>query len=88
MLLFTVHHIVCDGWSTNVLLNELGLLYASQSAGLPCALPDPMPYRSYAIAQDKWKQSPDRAAVEAWWVEKFATPVTLLELPTDRPAVP
>ena len=30
-------------------------------------------------------RAPSAAAVEAWWVEQFATPVSPLELPTDRP---
>ena len=44
-----------------------------------------MPFRTYALDQSKWKQSAEHAEVEAWWAGKFATPVTPLELPTDRP---
>lgn len=84
-LLFTTHHIVCDGWSTNVLLGELGPLYTAQCTGIACTLPAPTPFRAYALAQEKWKQTPERRAVESWWAEQFATPVTPLELPTDRP---
>ena len=84
-LLFTSHHIVCDGWSTNVLLGELAELYNAHCAGRPCTLPAPMPFREYALAQAKWQQTPERVAVESWWAEKFATPVSPLELPTDRP---
>jgi len=47
-LLVTTHHIVCDGWSTNVLLNELAQLYASQASGEVCHLSAPMPFREYA----------------------------------------
>ena len=48
------------------------------------AMPEPMPFRQYALDQAAWKQTAERAAVEAWWVEKYAQPVTPLELPTDR----
>ena len=84
-LLFTTHHIVCDGWSTNVLLGELGQLYGAHCAGTACQLPAPMPFREYAQTQARWKQTPERAAVESWWAEKFAVPVSPLEFPTDRP---
>jgi amino acid adenylation domain-containing protein len=84
-LLFTTHHIVCDGWSTNVLLGELGQLYGARCSGRTCALPAPMPFRQYALSQTEWKRSPEHADLETWWAAKFATPVTPLELPTDRP---
>jgi amino acid adenylation domain-containing protein len=84
-LLFTTHHIVCDGWSTNVLLSELGQLYGALCAAAPAALPATMPFRDYALAQARWKQTPERAEVEAWWAQKFAKPANPLELPTDRP---
>jgi amino acid adenylation domain-containing protein len=84
-LLFTSHHIVCDGWSTNVLLGELGPLYDAHCNGTACTLPAPTPFRGYALDQARWKQAPERAAVESWWLGQFATPVSPLELPTDRP---
>jgi amino acid adenylation domain-containing protein len=84
-LLFTTHHIVCDGWSANVLLGELAELYSAHCAGTPCTLPAPMSFREYALDQARWQQTPERAAVEAWWVEKFTSAVSPLELPTDRP---
>lgn len=84
-LLFTSHHIVFDGWSTNVLLGELAALYAARLAGTDPALPRAPSFRKYALDQETWKRSAERAELEAWWVAKFQTPVTPLELPTDRP---
>ena len=84
-LLFTSHHIIFDGWSTNVLLGELAALYAARLAGADAVLPTAPSFRKYALEQEKWKHSAERAEVEAWWVSKFRTPVTPLELPTDRP---
>ena len=84
-LLFTSHHIVCDGWSTNVLLGELGQLYGAETNGSTANLPAPTPFREYAQSQAKWRQTPEHEAVESWWAKQFADPVTPLELPTDRP---
>ncbi|QJW98083.1 non-ribosomal peptide synthetase/type I polyketide synthase [Frigoriglobus tundricola] len=84
-LLFTSHHIVFDGWSATVLLGEMAALYAARLAGTDPALPPAPSFRQYALDQQRWKRSAERAAVEAWWVARFAHPVTPLELPTDRP---
>jgi amino acid adenylation domain-containing protein len=84
-LLFTTHHIVCDGWSTNVLLRELSQLYTALCSGSACTLPVPLSFRRYALDQAKRKQTPGYEALERWWAEKFAKPVSPLELPTDRP---
>ena len=83
-LLFTTHHIVCDGRSMNVLLGELGQLYGAEANGLTCQLPSPLPFRAYAQEQATWKDTPERKAVESWWVQKFTHPATPLDLPTDR----
>jgi amino acid adenylation domain-containing protein len=84
-LLVTTHHIVCDGWSTNVLLGELSQIYGSKVARLECKLPAAPQFLPYARSHADWLRSADRAAVESWWAEKFATPVSALDLPTDRP---
>ena len=84
-LVFTAHHIVCDGWSTNVLLDNLGKLYEAARRGLPAALPPAARYLDYVAHQEQWVQSPDYAAVESYWVNQFAKPVPPLDLPTDRP---
>jgi len=84
VMMFTAHHLVCDGWSTNVLLDELSRLYASRCAGVDSDLPMPMRFSRYALSQAEWVRSAEGEAVAAWWVERFATPVSPLELPADR----
>ena len=44
-----------------------------------------MQFSRYALSQAAWVRSSERDAVQAWWVEQFATPVAPLELPLDRP---
>lgn len=84
----TAHHIVCDGYSVNVVLDELARAYAAVRRGESLALPVPLAFSAYA-RQKAAPDAPNRAAVEAYWREQFAEPVTALELPTDRarPAV-
>jgi amino acid adenylation domain-containing protein len=52
LLILTMHHIVCDGWSLGILLREVSTLYNSFAAGKPSPLPAlPVQYRNFAIWQ-------------------------------------
>ena len=52
VLLLTMHHIVSDGWSTSVLIRELGALYASLAEGRPATFPElPIQYSDFAAWQ-------------------------------------
>src|SRR5205809_5768795 len=54
VLLITMHHIVTDGWSIEILRKELGLLYGAFVQGQPSPLPDlPFQYADYAVWQRK-----------------------------------
>ena len=83
-LLFTSHHIVCDGWSTNVLLEELGQLYNAAAAGTALTLPPSVSFADYARGQSDTPAS-DAAAIENDWIREFATLPQPLQLPLDRP---
>jgi amino acid adenylation domain-containing protein len=84
-VLFTSHHIVCDGWSTNVILDELSKLYNALSSANECEFPTPMGFGAYARLQAEQFSSGGGAANESYWVEQFKTPVAPLDLPLDRP---
>ncbi|WP_141693646.1 non-ribosomal peptide synthetase, partial [Streptomyces sp. PTY087I2] len=64
--LVTNHHILLDGWSTPVLLDELFALYATQ--GDASDLPRVTPYRDYLA----WLTEQDRAEAEAAWADEFS----------------
>jgi amino acid adenylation domain-containing protein len=83
-LIFTSHHIVCDGWSTNVLLGEVAKLYNALREGRACELPAAMPFAAYAQSQQEFFSSPEGAENEKYWVEQFRDPAPALDLPTDR----
>lgn len=80
----TVHHIVCDGWSINLIVKEFAALYSATLAGRPAALPEPMGYLAYARAQQQ-RDPQEREAIESFWLGQFADPVLHVDLPTDRP---
>ncbi|MBZ5536433.1 MAG: amino acid adenylation domain-containing protein [Acidobacteriia bacterium] len=88
VLMFTIHHIVCDGRSLALLLHDLGELYSAECQGLPSPLPPPRSLREYAQEGARLIQSPEYAEAEAYWLKQFVDEPPALELPTDRPRPP
>ncbi|HYW09013.1 MAG TPA: condensation domain-containing protein, partial [Longimicrobium sp.] len=85
-LLLCAHHAVSDGWSTGVLLRELGALYGAYLRGQPSPLPElPVQYADYAAWQRRHLAGEAMARQAAYWRERLAGAPALLELPTDRP---
>ncbi|WP_164003013.1 non-ribosomal peptide synthetase, partial [Pyxidicoccus caerfyrddinensis] len=89
VVLVTVQHIVSDGWSTGILLREVGLLYPTFVRGLPSPLPPlPFQYADYAAWQRGWLRDETLERQVAWWRDQFHGVSHALELPTDRPRPP
>jgi amino acid adenylation domain-containing protein/non-ribosomal peptide synthase protein (TIGR01720 family) len=83
--LLTIHHIVADGWSIGVLLDELSLLYRAFIDGQPSPLPElTMQYGDFALLQQHWLESEAAAEQRLWWKKRLAG-LTPLQLPLDRP---
>ena len=78
VLVLSAHHIVCDGWSTNLLLQEIATAYRLGAA----ALGPVMPFAEYAA---RLRRDGSAAASEAYWLKVFEHLPEPLELPTDRP---
>ncbi|WP_369949891.1 amino acid adenylation domain-containing protein [Serratia marcescens] len=86
LFLLTCHHIVSDGWSTGILLRELGALYGALRRGDADPLPPlTLQYADYAAWQRRYL-TPERLAAQAqYWRETLSDAPALLTLPTDRP---
>ncbi len=85
-LLATVHHIVSDGWSQGLLLQELTALYAAFAAGRPSPLPElPIQYADFAAWQRDWLRGEVLEAQLAYWRRQLAGAPAVLELPIARP---
>src|SRR5262249_37879248 len=89
VLLLNMHHIVSDGWSVGVLINELSWLYESftQAKASPLA-PLSLQYADYAVWQRNWLQGETLDQHLAYWKGHLEGAPALLELPTDRPRPP
>jgi hypothetical protein len=65
LLVWSFHHILLDGWSTNIVVHELRSLYAADVTGQSLELPTARPYRDYI----EHLQHADRTDSEAFWQE-------------------
>ncbi len=91
VLVLTLHHIVADGWSMPVMVNELVQFYQGFSQGQVAQLPAlPIQYADYAIWQRSWMEAGEQARQLAYWTEQLGDEQPVLELPLDhpRPAMP
>ena len=82
VFLFNMHHIISDGWSVQILLQELKILYNAFSKGLKNPLePLSLQYRDYA----EWHNRKSFEQEEAYWMNKLKGRVDWLKLPYDYP---
>jgi amino acid adenylation domain-containing protein len=84
-LVLTVHHIVCDGWSLGIVLQDLSAFYSAFCLGLPARLPEATAFRHYADQLLLATGSPASQAVEQYWLTQYQGHVPQLTLPTDQP---
>ncbi|WP_256658338.1 non-ribosomal peptide synthetase [Pseudomonas sp. DG56-2] len=86
VLLVVQHHIVCDGQSMQVMVDELVRLYGAFSQGGKASLaPLPIQYADYAIWQRRWMEAGERERQMSYWQTQLGSDHTVLELPFDRP---
>ncbi|MBD3557943.1 amino acid adenylation domain-containing protein [Planktothrix sp. FACHB-1355] len=84
VLVFVMHHIICDGWSMRSLIREVAALYEAFSHNKPSPLPElPIQYADFAVWQRQWSKEHLQNHL-SYWKEQLAGATKVLEL---RPAV-
>ncbi|QMS92433.1 NcpB [Nostoc edaphicum CCNP1411] len=82
----SIHHVVSDGWSIGVFIEELQALYNAYSQGeLSPLLPLPIQYADFALWQRQWLVGEVLNSQLSYWKQQLANAPTFLPLPTDRP---
>ena len=90
VLFFMPHHIIFDGWSFDVFIDELSQLYSAYSSGEESPLLDlPFQYADYASWHRQWMQGDELKRQLQYWKNQLAGQLPVLDMPTDfpRPAV-
>ena len=88
LLLLSMHHILADGWSAEILERDLTTLYRARVEGrdghaeLP---PLPIQYADYAVWQRRWLRDETLDGEIDFWRRYLAGAPPILELPVDRP---
>ncbi|MFP2932075.1 non-ribosomal peptide synthetase, partial [Pyxidicoccus sp. 3LG] len=89
VLLLAMHHLVCDGWSYWLLLDELLRLYAAggdeRNAGLA---PLTHTYEEFVRWKAEQLSGPEGERLWSYWRQQLALPLPELQLPTARPRRP
>lgn len=86
VLLFTMHHIISDGWSKGILIREIATLYEAFSTGELSPLTElAIQYADFAAWQRKWLQGDVLQSQISYWKKQLEGAPSVLELPTDHP---
>ena len=85
VVVLTMHHIACDGWSFPILAGEVSEIYAATLEGRPVELsPLPMQYVDYARWQRDRLECGELDAEAEYWQRQLGGRLPVLELPTDH----
>jgi amino acid adenylation domain-containing protein len=85
VLLLTLHHIICDGCSVAILLEDLAQCFSAKAKGTPMPGDLELTYSKFVCDQDASLKSSERAEAEAFWLAQYSRPAPALELPVDYP---
>ena len=86
LLYMAMHHIVSDGWSLGLWVQELAAIYGALAAGRPSPLPPlPLQYGDFAQWQRRHLAGERLERLIGWWRDRLAGAPAILELPADRP---
>ena len=85
-LLVTLHHIIADGWSLNILIDEFSRLYAAAAQGQSLELPPlALQYADYGSWQRQWLAEGEGQRQLAYWIAQLGDEHPALNLATDHP---
>ncbi|MBS1600361.1 MAG: amino acid adenylation domain-containing protein [Bacteroidetes bacterium] len=84
-LTLSAHHIICDGWSLGILMQDLGKLYSAYTKGETPHLPEALQLSKYALEHEQFSRSEQYKRIEQYWIDQFKDNVPVLNMPTDFP---
>lgn len=84
-LIFNAHHLVCDGWSCKVILDDIAESYEAFSKGLAPSSSPSLRFGSYAKAVVREEKETEGGTDEKYWLSRFEEAVPSLDLPLDHP---
>lgn len=89
LFVITAHHIVCDGWSISIIMQDIAAFYSSLITGVALQKEPAVQFSEYAIQEKQMAPGEAHDATEKFWLNAFKGVTETLELPIDntRPSV-
>ncbi|MCB1509648.1 MAG: amino acid adenylation domain-containing protein, partial [Hyphomicrobiaceae bacterium] len=84
-LIFSAHHVVCDGWSGGLIVGDLAEIYSAKVESRTPDLEPAASFSRYAEEEQRALQSGETSGDAAYWLEQYKTIAELPELPSDHP---
>lgn len=84
-LKFTVHHIICDGWSIGIMFQDLAKIYSAYVKNQVPSLPAADQFSKYALEQNAFYETDEYKNIVQYWVDQYEDEVPVLNVPTDFP---
>jgi amino acid adenylation domain-containing protein len=81
-LTVTAHHIICDGWSLGIILQDLSNYYSSFIKNEEPGLDIVPSFGNYAISQRQFSETREYKLIEQYWIERYKS-IPVLDMPTD-----
>ncbi len=86
VLLFTFHHIISDGWSLWMIIDELQKLYSAQKTGSKTSLPSILSsYADFVQWQSEMLNSSRGESLWNYWKNQLSGDLPVITLPIDHP---
>ncbi len=86
VLSYVIHHIVADGWSIRVWLQQAARIYNAALHGADAPLlPLPVQYKDYTLWQNALLDQGHMTGQETYWLHRLSGELPVLSLPTERP---
>ena len=86
VLSYVIHHIVADGWSIRVWLQQAARIYNAALHGAEAPLPPlPVQYKDYTVWQNALVDQGHLTGQETYWLHRLGGELPVLSLPTERP---
>lgn len=82
---FTAHHLVIDGWSIGVVMEELGKLYTAYVQEIIPDMPPAKSFLEFSLEQNKFLDSNRYREIEDFWLNQFKGKIPVVNLPADHP---
>jgi thioesterase domain-containing protein/NRPS condensation-like uncharacterized protein len=86
ILLLTIHHSICDGWSNGVVLRDFAAIYDGLIRHVPARLPElPIQFGDFAVWLDQWRRGSERAESLNYWRKTLGGNFTPFRIKRDFP---